>query len=245
MIGNKIIFLKETESTNKAAHEIIKKEKLPEGVVVAAAYQSLGKGRGRNTWESAKNKNLLLSVVLYPEFLEIEQQFFLSKTFALGIADFLEQFVSNVSIKWPNDVYVSGKKICGTLIEQAILGKKIQQSVVGIGININQLRFNKNTALPTSLKKITGIHYQLAECLNLLCTFLNHRYRQLKSKKFTEIDEAYNCKLYRKDEYAYYKSDKKVFEAAITSVGIDGCIVLKMKNGILSRYSMDELEFIL
>lgn len=245
MIGKKVIFLNETESTNKAAYDLIIKEKLPEGTVITAGYQSSGKGRGANSWESAKNKNLLLSVVLYPEFLEITQQFFLSKTIALGISDFLDQFIPDVAIKWPNDIYVSNKKICGTLIEQAISGKKIQHSIIGIGININQVRFHKNTILPTSLKKITGIDYDLSACLNLLCICLNNRCNQLKAKKFVEIDKAYDARLYRKEEGAFYKSGKKVFEAIVKGVGTDGCLILKTKDGIETKYAIDQLEFIL
>lgn len=245
IIGKKIIHLKNVNSTNHFASDLIKNIKDSEGTVVVSENQISGRGRGSNQWASAKKKNLLFSIILYPEFLEIQQQFYLSKVMALGITDFLANYSSEVSIKWPNDIYIGNKKICGTLIEQIVAGKTIKSSVVGIGLNINQVRFSKELRNPVSLKKVTGITYDLDECLNNLLLHLDNRYKQLKEKDFKSIDLAYNSHLFQLGEQASYKSGKNIFAAVLKGVNHDGQLILVDAEKNKKYFYMDEIVFII
>ncbi len=88
-----------------------------------------------------KGKNLILSLVLYPDFLPLEKNFLLSKTISLGIVNYLHAKTNHIKIKWPNDIYFQDKKIAGILIENSIKGSNINRSIIGIGLNLNQKDF--------------------------------------------------------------------------------------------------------
>lgn len=245
IIGKKIIHLKTVDSTNDFAAALIKKLKEIEGTVVITDEQLSGRGRGQNYWTSAKGKNILASIILYPDFLEVENQFYLSKSIALGISDFLSNYSSEVYIKWPNDIYIGTQKICGTLIEQTVSGKNIDSSVIGIGLNLNQVRFNRNLTNPVSLKKLTGITYNLQECLSGLLQNIDFRYQQLCMRDFKSIDTAYTQNLFRICEEAKYRTGKKTFVAVLKGVNKFGQLILIDKEKKEMHFSMDEIEFVI
>src|SRR5205823_6191960 len=107
---------------------------LPEGVVVVTDFQTAGRGQDRIGWESEPGKNLLLSVLLKPASLDVKRIFLLSKAVSLALKDLMTEYKIESKIKWPNDIYVGEKKICGTLIENTLRGEQLQQSIVGIGL---------------------------------------------------------------------------------------------------------------
>ena len=124
-----------------------------------------GKGQVGNSWESEAGKNLMFSVLLHPDFVPANQQFLISQISALAVQQMLETFVKPISVKWPNDIYWNDKKICGMLIENDIAGTKLINSIIGIGININQKKFISNAPNPVSLTQITGKEYDLHGCI--------------------------------------------------------------------------------
>ena len=138
-------------------NQLIKNTEVAEGTVVLAKEQTSGRGQVNNTWESSYGDNLLMSIVLYPEFLHAGNQFLLSKFVSLAIVDFLSYYLENVTIKWPNDIYVGNKKIAGVLIENSLRGAFISSSVVGIGLNVNQTEFSSSIPNPTSLKNESNV----------------------------------------------------------------------------------------
>jgi len=173
----KIIRLPETKSTNSYAIELLKQDRPKEGSVVITDHQTHGKGTDTNTWESEKGKNLTFSLILYPA-LGADQQFILNKAISLGIYDFLISILPNhkVSIKWPNDLYIGDKKACGILIQNSVLGNKLEYMVAGIGLNVNQILFTSNAPNPISLKMASGLDYNLDEYIQKLPTLIFNNY---------------------------------------------------------------------
>lgn len=110
------------------------------GDVILAEFQSAGKGQGKKQWESEAFKNLLFSIIIKPVTKTNTDPFIINKTIALGLHQFISQLLPNekVEIKWPNDLLVNNKKICGILIENNFTGNSLNYSVVGIGLNVNQ-----------------------------------------------------------------------------------------------------------
>ena len=141
IIGSKLLFFENLPSTNSHAASLLRDNKVSEGAVIYTNYQSAGRGQGGNKWESEENKNLLISIVLFPSMISPADQFLLSMAVSLGICDFLDRYISAISIKWPNDIYVKNDKIAGILIENSIMGDHIENTIAGIGININQEKF--------------------------------------------------------------------------------------------------------
>jgi BirA family transcriptional regulator, biotin operon repressor / biotin---[acetyl-CoA-carboxylase] ligase len=247
MIGDNIIELNETTSTNRFTSELLSKEKLPDGTIITARYQSCGKGAGENIWESAEGKNLTVSIVLHPEFLPLERQFILNKMVSLGVYDMISKLVtdpSQVKIKWPNDVYVGNKKISGMLIENTIIGNTFQHSILGIGININQEVFSSDAPNPISLKNITGKEYNLRDCLTLLCSCLEKRYGYLRNEGINLLDEDYLSALYRKGESALYIYKNEMISATIIDISEEGMLILETMEGKIIECDFKEIVFL-
>ena len=155
----RIIRLEETTSTNNYLRGLVGKESLPEGSIVVTEYQTAGRGQVGNTWESEPGKNLMFSIILYPDFLPANRQFLISQIAALSVKETLDAYVDGITVKWPNDSYWHDQKICGMLIENDLTGHSLYCSVIGIGININQREFLSDALNPVSLVQITGREY--------------------------------------------------------------------------------------
>lgn len=241
-----IIHLSETTSTNNYLSELQKKEKLEEGTIVWTDFQTAGKGQTGNSWESEPTKNLLFSILFYPDFLEAAEQFILSQAVSLAIVDTLKPLLKNetVSIKWPNDIYVGNKKMVGILIENTIKGSSIDTSIAGIGINVNQEIFRSNAPNPVSLKQLTGETYKLDDLLKTLQNNLLTRYAELCNNNETNTVLGYKENLFRKEGYYPYKSGNSVFEAKIKAVLPSGHLVLEEKNGTILKFAFKEVQFL-
>jgi BirA family biotin operon repressor/biotin-[acetyl-CoA-carboxylase] ligase len=194
IIGSNIIFHKNIASTNTCAALLLKKEKPPEGTIIYTNFQSAGKGQKGNKWVSEDGKNLLLSIILFPDMIRPEKQFCISMAISLGICDFLKGLIPVCKIKWPNDIYAGDDKIAGILIENSIIGSYIESTVAGIGLNINQVNFPAFLPNPVSLKLITGKDHDPYKCLKELAAFLDRRYKQLVSGETAEIKEDSHLK---------------------------------------------------
>jgi len=242
-IGQKTIRLKRTGSTNSYLTNLTAKEKLSEGTVVITQMQERGKGQRGTFWESEPGKNLTLSILLEPTFLKPDEQFILNKVVSLAVLEFVclcltsnssprgeEHKRSETAIKWPNDIYIGTKKIAGILIENSVSGNKLQQSIIGIGINVNQENFSKKLPNPTSFKIVSGKYFDLDECLSQLFTCVESRYLQLKAKHLEKSNKEYLQNLYRFQEWAVYNYKGEKVKAKITGVTKIGKLVLEKEN---------------
>ncbi len=144
-----IKWFKSIDSTNLQAHRELPHAE--EGTVWVADFQTAGRGQRGNSWESSKGENLLFTILLRPDFVPVADQFSISQITALAIVKYLESKGLQPKIKWPNDIYINDKKICGILIEHTLSGANLSASILGIGININQMVFESDAPNPTSL----------------------------------------------------------------------------------------------
>jgi BirA family transcriptional regulator, biotin operon repressor / biotin---[acetyl-CoA-carboxylase] ligase len=242
---NTIIRLDSVSSTNSYASKLLKEEKPEEGTIIITEEQSAGKGQGTNTWESEKGKNLTFSLILYPNFLEASQQFMISKAIALGLQKYLAFRTRHISIKWPNDIYYTDKKIAGILIENSIIGSKINYSIIGIGININQTEFKSDAPNPVSLKQILGSDSYLEDELVELKYHLAKYYNKLKNKHYKEIDKEYLLNLFKYKVLQDYKTQDLLFRGKITGVNEFGHLQLLTPEDELKEFDFKEVEFVL
>jgi BirA family biotin operon repressor/biotin-[acetyl-CoA-carboxylase] ligase len=244
IVGSKYIFLENLSSTNSCAAALLKKQSLQEGTVIYTNYQTAGRGQAGNSWESEPNKNLLISLILYPHLIRPIDQFIISKTISLGICDFLKQHITNVFIKWPNYIYVMNDKIAGILIETSVMGDKIESVIAGIGLNVNQKKFRGNTVNPVSLAKITGKEYEIEAVLSDLASQLNRRYEMLLSGKKILIDDEYISNLYRYNSWHEYRDSKGDFKGRIVSVNSLGQLQIEDSTGEIHVYGYKEVNYL-
>jgi BirA family biotin operon repressor/biotin-[acetyl-CoA-carboxylase] ligase len=241
-----IIQLEETDSTNNYIRQLLSQGNEPEeGMLVRTNFQTAGKGQGQNMWESEKGANLTFSMLLRPDFIPATQQFLLSQLTALGVTDFLASFcgLSDLSIKWPNDIYWKDRKICGILIENLLLQQTISCTILGVGINMNQTVFRSDAPNPVSAKQITGKSYDLEAAVHAVQSAILNRYMQLLRDEKEKIREDYFNKLYQKCGYFNYKDESGGFSARIVDILNDGLLVLETEAGEERTYAFKEVSF--
>ncbi len=239
-----VIHIKETDSTSNYLQQLGNNNHLEEFTAVIADYQTSGKGQRGNSWESVEGKNLLFSILFYPEFLEIRKQFMLSKVIAISIKESLDYYADDFTIKWPNDIYWKDKKICGTLLESDIQGSKIIKSIAGIGININQDIFTSPAPNPVSLLNITNKQQSIESAFTAVMDKILYNYQLLQNGEEEFINKRYHQYLYRKNGIHKYKDDKGVFEATIIEVLPEGFLILEDKTGRIRKYAFKEVQYI-
>lgn len=243
IIGSNVIHFKELASTNSYASLLTGKESVGEGTVISAGYQTGGRGQAGNSWESEKNKNIIISIILYPSVVSPSDQFLISMIISLGICDFLNKHTGGVKIKWPNDIYVNDDKIAGILIENSIIGNEIEHTIAGIGLNINQKKFLSGAPNPVSMCILTGIEYDLGDCLELLLADLDVRYKQLLSGLHENIRTDYISMLYRYNEWHCFKSEGEFIFGRIVTINSYGQLLIEDREGKIKSFSFKEVEF--
>lgn len=248
IIGSHIIELQQTASTNAYTDKLLLSVKPDEGTVIIAYKQTQGKGQDQNTWESEANKNLTFSILLYPEFLNPSEQFRLIEVTSLGITDFIKTILSsedNIKIKWPNDIYFGDKKLCGTLVQNSIVGSKLTECIIGIGLNVNQEIFLSDAPNPVSLKQISGDSYNLQHCLIDLCSCIDIRYIQLKNKHYAQLETDYLSLLYRYNEWHDFIIHENKIHARIIGITNFGQLKLESFESKIYECGMKEVMYCL
>ena len=238
-----IIKIDSTASTNSELKKLCSEQQLPSFTIMVAGKQTAGHGQAGNFWESEPYKNLTFSLVLFPENLPAKQSFMISRIFSLAVKETLDKYIEQVSIKWPNDIYFSEKKICGILIENEITGANIFSSIIGIGLNVNQEYFFSEAPNPISLKQITNKTYNLDEFLDHILKTSEEKYQQFLSGDIEKIRNEYQNALYRKSGYYTYEDKNGSFLACIKGVKDDGILILETENGEIRHYLFKEVRF--
>ena len=234
----KITHIDETDSTNRwlrnctggqsscAIHE-----------VVWADYQTAGRGQGTNTWESERGKNLTFSILLHPVDLPANRQFLLSMQVSLAICEALSEHIGDLSIKWPNDIYWRNAKIAGILIENRLQGQVIRDSIIGVGLNVNQRQFMSDAPNPISLWQICEHETDREQLLKDILAALGRLLGQ-------EVREQYLSMLYRRKGFHPYVDKDGAFMAELEDVEDDGHLLLCDDSGGHRRYAFKEVMFI-
>ena len=238
-----IIRFDSIESTNKYC-EALDLAQVEDLTCYWALEQTSGIGQRGNHWHSAAGENLTFSLVLHPCTLPAARQFKLTQALSLALVDFLStfNFQRSVSIKWPNDIYVDGKKICGTLASTRLQGNVIASAICGIGLNVNEQVFPDWIPHPTSLSLLTGQKYDLEPQLRQLLACIEKRYNDLKSGIDPEREYlAYLLNLNVRARYIYNKED---IAATITGIDPHGRLLLTTDDGRNISCGMKEIIFL-
>ncbi|HCX99661.1 MAG TPA: biotin--[acetyl-CoA-carboxylase] ligase [Bacteroidales bacterium] len=242
-IGNTVKWFGELKSTNDYATSIAHFDG-SHGIVIASEFQSQGRGQRGNQWESEKGENLLFSIVLHPRFLEVRNQFLLSKAIALSLCDVLSVFTNGVSIKWPNDIYIGNKKVAGILIEHSFSSIYLDTTIIGVGLNVNQSVFLSSAPNPTSLYLEFGQNFDIAVLLNSVCNAFNKRYAEVEANQY-RISENYLQNLFRYEVFHKYRALDQMFTAKIIGVRNSGELMLQTIEGERLEFAFKEIEYVL
>ncbi|HKL71621.1 MAG TPA: biotin--[acetyl-CoA-carboxylase] ligase [Marinilabiliaceae bacterium] len=240
----KIYRFKSLTSTNQELNDLNKSTSIPEFSVVVASEQTAGRGQMGNSWESEPGKNLTFSIIVRPSFLPIQQQFRITQVITLALMRLLKPLLKNVSIKWPNDIYCKDEKIAGILVENSLKGDKIEYSIIGVGLNVNQEIFCSGATNPTSLKQLTNQDFDIYELLNQLIVHFVEIYSDwMVSRNDEWLHNNYMENLYRKNGMHPFKDSHGEFFAKIKEIKPSGHIILQTKSGDLRTYAFKEISF--
>ena len=244
--GQQLIWLPACPSTNSVAQQLQRENRASEGCTVITGHQTAGRGQRGNQWEAAAGENLTLSVVWLPTFLAATEQFLLSQAVALATLDWARRWLgasgeNSLRVKWPNDLYASDQKLGGILIENTLTGTKIQSSVVGIGLNVNQRTFGAPTA--TSLSLLTGRQYDLAEVAARLLECLEARYLQLRAGGVGKLQQDYLAALYRYRQPQQFLVDGRPTPGEIVGVDDDGRLAVRLAEGV-RHFALQEIRYL-
>lgn len=244
-VGQNLITIKQVDSTNNFLKNSLSNSKpFTEGTVIMAEGQYAGRGQQQNRWHSEDGKNLTFSILLNPVFLPLSLQFDLTRAVSLGIINALSPLLGDqLKIKWPNDIYYADGKLGGILIENLVQGGKIKNSVIGIGLNINQEKFPLEVPNAVSLKQILLSDYDLKLILSDICKNIETVYLKLKASHFDLIRKDYLARLYWLNERKMFKAGGQIFEGVIENVREDGVLILNSGSGT-SEYTQKEIEFL-
>ena len=243
-ISNAKFNVDECGSTNEWVKQYSENHKVASGSIFQTDYQTQGHGYYGNKWESEKGKNLIFSIFFLPKQLPANKVFVISEMASLSVKYTLDKYIHDVSVKWPNDIYYRDKKISGILIENVIMEQEITQSIIGIGININQMQFLGNAPNPVSLAQITGEKYNLTSILDEFNEIFTNQSKLLGERRLDDIHKNYLDAVYRKKGRHKYSDVNGVFEATIHDIEPSGHLILEHTNGVLSRYAFKEITFL-
>lgn len=217
------------------------------GDAVVAVEQTAGRGQRGNVWSSKAGENLTFSLVWEADFVAAKEQFRISEAVALALVDTLASYGIEAQIKWPNDIYVGHKKICGILIEHDLGPQaRLARTIVGIGLNVNQTQFEDWIPNPTSIALLTGERKGTNDVFGDLYEALERRFEQLKESP-EEVQRDYLAHLYRLDRPATYAlPNGKQFRATIRDVKPTGELIVEHEEGgFVKPYLFKEIEFVI
>ena len=177
-----IIWLETADSTNSVLKRQI--QALDNLSIVAAIEQTAGRGQGAHTWYASPGANLTFSILYRFDgdcAIAVSDVILVTQVTTLAIRDYLLRYGVEARIKWPNDIWVSDRKICGILIENTLEDGFVRESVVGIGLNVNETEWPESLPNPVSLRELTGLSYDLRRELPVLQNEIRRRFGQLAS----------------------------------------------------------------
>lgn len=250
------MYIEQTHSTSSLLREQYS-EALPHLYTIRTDFQTAGRGQAGNGWESEKGKNLLFSTLLRYSELPAASQWRLSMLVAVALWDVLAKYLPSkeLRIKWPNDIYVGDKKLVGILIENILSGKNVGYSIIGIGVNVNQTKWQSDAPNPISMQQVTGKEYDVETLLDEWISSL----KCFEKQETSVIYETYMQRLYRHEGWHEYVERKvSVTPTAIAQKGIEGVFVAQIKdvteqgelelqkeNGEISRYHFKQIRFVI
>lgn len=237
-----VYHFEELDSTNDEARD----KRYREGDWLVAERQRCGRGQRGHSWTSGRGMNLTASLLLEPRFLPVREQFSLSRMAALALCDLLEEEGLTPHIKWTNDIYLGDKKVAGILIEHTLEGGLLGRTIIGIGLNINQLDFDPELPNPTSMARMTGRTFDREAVSSRLHTLLMARYEALRREGDEALDKEYHRRLYRLDEPQRFRLPSgEEFPGVIRRVAPTGELEVEHPDGERRSYLFREIEFLI
>lgn len=242
MLGKKIIQIESVDSTNNYIANLMNVGKIQHGTVILAEEQKNGKGQRGSKWLSNPGENLIFSMFLDTATLSVNHQFLLTEFVSVSVCNVLRKVGVDSVIKWPNDIFVNKKKIAGILIENQIKGSYLNGTIVGIGLNVNQIHFGDLNA--TSIKIEKGVFFLVQEFVFLLLHEMNTNWDLIQESNFKILEQQYLNHLWLLNQKSIYTDKNGEFEGIVEGVDENGKLIIKRDDSFF-RYDLKEISFVI
>ena len=239
-IGHQIIHLEAVDSTNNYTANLIRAQEIMHGTVIMADVQTNGRGQRGTTWQSQPNQNLTASIFLEFTNFPVTKQVSINHWITLGIRGALEKMGLPAKIKWPNDIYVNDQKICGILVENTIGMSGIKHSVIGFGLNVNQIDFESDKA--TSVHLLKGEQVEVRNVLDHILIELNKYYPFLLETQLYLRNE-FHTHLWKINEKVSFREVDELKTGIIRGTNDIGQLEMEV-DGVIQLYNLKEIQFI-
>lgn len=242
----KLVKLDAINSTNTFLKLLAKDVGTSNWTVVTAEYQSGGRGQIATKWQSDRGKNLICSTLIKFNDFNVNNQFYLNCAVSIGIFNALSKLnIPDLKVKWPNDIMAGSKKIAGILIENSLNGSNIYQSVIGIGLNVNQKKFPKSLSNAISIGEILNKSLDRNILLENIVSSIKEQVKLLKENKFSILHENYEQILYENNEINSFEGKQKnIFSGIIRGVSEQGKLLIETENKNFKSYNFKEIKFL-
>lgn len=240
--GKTVHFAKETDSTNEWIKRL-SQDGAPHGALAVTEFQSAGKGRLGRNWEAQSGSSVMMSLLLKPDFSP-QNASMLTIVMGMSVAQAAEALGVSTAIKWPNDVVVSRKKICGILTEMRLDGMKIRDVVIGVGINVNQREIPEELQdKATSLYLETGKHYDRALLVSLVMQAFEKNYESfVQTCDLSGLCEGYNRLLANKDRQVRILDKTSPWEGTALGINELGELLVRDNQGQVQTVRAGEVS---
>lgn len=240
-----VIKLDATDSTNSYLKNMLHNEQLADFTVVSCDHQLKGRGQMGTTWLSDRGKNLTFSILKKYQTFNATDQFQISCMVSLALYRVLSSWaIPNLSLKWPNDILSGNQKICGILIENILKGSYVNMSIIGVGLNVNQTRFEnlKNVA---SLKQLMKVDFDRDVLLNQIVQQIKYDFEHYAANQWTKTKGNYEDLLFKRDKPCTFKNDDgKLFMGIIKGINDEGKLMIAIDNDDVQFYGFKEISLL-
>lgn len=230
-------------STNSFTRELLKENPHLPLTCVVAKRQLQGRGQRGTTWDAEEGKNLTFSVFLPCPAIDPAHQFLLSATVATALLSALEKFqLPRLKVKWPNDILSANKKLAGILIENILSEGKIMGSIIGVGLNVNQEKFD-NLPQAASMKTAGNAEFNLEEVLKVILNDLENSFQKLSEENSETILSTYKNHLFRRlVPSTFREADGRLFTGMILDVTPSGKLIVQKDGAETAEYDLKEVS---
>ncbi len=241
----KVIKLDAIDSTNDFLKKLVQQQFVENYTIITANEQTKGKGQMGSTWNTEKGKNLITSILIKESVSNIEAIFNLNITIAVSIIEALnKQNINNLNIKWPNDIMAENKKIAGILIENSIKENDIIDSIIGIGLNVNQTNF-ENLPKASSLKNVMNQNFDVDEILENIFFQIEKNMERLKNNETDFLWKEYDRYLFKKGKPTLFENvNQERFMGMIQKVNTNGKLEVLLEDDSIQEFGIKEITMI-
>lgn len=236
-----IIKLNAIDSTNTYLKRLCTENSIKDYTVVFAENQTSGRGQMGSKWVSQEGKNLTISIFKDVSLLDLDRSFYISMVVSIALTKTLNAFsLRNIQIKWPNDILSEKQKVAGILIENILNNKHLKHCIIGVGLNVNQLKF-ENLPKATSMRLISGRGYDIEEVLFVFIDELKRQFSKLEQRNFRHIKETYLESLFRMNKPSTFKTNEDFFSGYIIGISDSGRLRVKIEDDIIREFQFKEI----